>query len=71
MNEIMTKLKDIVQVEQISASCYSVHLPILYYGGDWVVIEVTQNNSSTFGISDGGYAISNAQTIINLSLIHI
>lgn len=65
MNEIMTKLKDIVQVEQISASCYSVHLPILYYGGDWVVIEVTQNNSNTFGISDGGYAISNAQTIIN------
>lgn len=65
MKEIMSKLKDIVQVEQISANSYNVHLPILYYGGDWISIEVTSNYGSTFGISDRGYAITNAQSIVN------
>ncbi len=65
MKEIISKLKDIVQVEQISASSYNVHLPILYYGGDWISIEVTSNCGNTFGVSDRGYAIANAQSIVN------
>ena len=64
MNNIIGKLKDIVQVEQLSESIYDVHLPVLYYGGDWVVIEVAVNNK-TFCINDKGIAISNAQSIIN------
>jgi len=65
MNEIIAKLKDIVRVEQTRAKTYDVHIPVLYYGGDWVVVEITLNSDKTFQINDKGCAITNAQAIIN------
>ncbi len=63
MNAVLEKLKNIVQVEYLSDNRYNVHLPILYYGGDWTVIEVSVYNK-TFQINDKGFAILNAQSII-------
>lgn len=65
MNDIITKLKDIVRVEQISNNIYNIHLPISYYGGDWATIEIISNNGKTFGVSDRGFGIANAQAIVN------
>lgn len=64
MDSVLEKLKDIVQVERLSEGLYNVHLPILYYGGDWTVVEVTVNKKS-FGVNDKGCALLNAQTIVN------
>lgn len=64
MKDVITHLKDVVRIEQITDSTYNMHLPIMYYGGDWVVIEVSVNNN-TFSISDKGFAILNAQSIVN------
>ena len=64
MDAVLEKLRDIIKVEDLSNNHYNVHLPVLYYGGDWVVIEVIAGKK-TFRINDKGFAILNAQSIIN------
>ena len=72
MSDVIDKIRNIVRVDQLSSSMYLVNLPLLYTGGDWVSLTITENPSGTFSITDSGNAILNTLSLTDsLEQLHL